>query len=507
MVTAAQMREIDRVTIVERGIPGIELMERAGLTISQACADLLQQPGPVLVLCGKGHNGGDGFVAARYLAQSGYETYVLPVLGIEGLSGDAKTAFERLPSSVSRLVLPDESAFQELVQGADGIIDAMLGTGFSGSPRSPLDWIIRTLNGSSTPVVSADIPTGLNSDTGEADLAVKAAITVTIGLPKIGMLSVSGVEHSGHVRVEPIQFPPDMLAEAGHKRRTITLTEAAALLPRRPPDGHKGSFGTASLFAGSRTMPGAAILAATGALRSGAGLVRAVTPSVNRGVLASSLPECLHELHGAEDVLEPLGETALKRLEANSDALLAGPGCTTAAAFGQLVEQLMSDTTGPLVLDADALNILAKRKDVAGKLTPRVIVTPHPGEMARLSGEPVQTGFPDRWNWAARTSGRLNCYVLLKGFGSLVATPEGRVTHIPTGNTALARGGSGDVLAGMICGLLAQGLPPEESAILGAFVCGLAADIAIRKASGRGLTTSEIARHIPPAWSEIEQSR
>ncbi len=506
VVTAAEMREIDRSAIEDRGIPGADLMERAGQAIAEACADLLQQPGPVLVLCGKGNNGGDGFVAARYLAQSGYDVYILPVFGTADLKGDARSAHGLLPGSVRVLSLPSREEFRDLVLSADAVIDAILGTGSSGELRTPLDWIAEELNSAATPVIAADIPTGLDADTGESSLAIRAAVTVTIGRPKIGMLSPAGIDACGRVRVEPVQFPTELLDDPKHERRTLTLSEAAALLPPRPPDSHKGTFGTAVLFAGSTQMPGAAILCAIGALRSGAGLVRVATPRANRDAIVARLPECLHmTLQG--DVPGTIGEGELARLENDSESFLAGPGCTTGPQFARLVEQLLRESTTPLVLDADAITILAKRPDLQALLSPRVVLTPHPGEMARLTGGPVRTRFSERWSWAADTARKLECTVVLKGFGTLVADPQGRVTHVPTGNTALARGGSGDVLAGMICGLLAQGCGPADAAALGAFVCGLAADIAIREVSPRGLATSEIADRIPAAWREIERNR
>jgi len=507
VVTAAEMREIDRLAIETRGIAGIDLMERAGAAIAQAYADTLPERGPVVVLCGRGNNGGDGFVAARWLARSGYDVHVVPVLGAEALRGDAREAFERLKSESVRIRdLPPREGLREMLRDADGAVDAMLGTGASGPLRAPLDWIVEELNASRIPVVAADIPTGLDADKGEGAVAVRAAVTVAIGLPKFGMLTPNGVDRCGAVRVERIGFPDDLLDAAECQSRTITLREAAALLPPRPRDGHKGTFGTAAIVAGSRAMPGAATLCAIGALRSGAGLVRVATVECNREIVAAQLPEALL-LTIPEDGAGAIGNASAfaEDVEA-ADAVVVGPGCGTGAGFQATLASLLPRVAGKAVLDADALNVLAKRIEMRPSLAPQTIVTPHPAELARLLG--VSTAFFLAYYCDIRD---LPPYPIrrasdLKGFGTLVAEPNGRVCHVPSGNTALSRGGTGDVLAGMIGGLRAQEVAPANAAILGAFVCGLAADIAVRERSARGLTTREVAECIPLAWREIERA-
>lgn len=507
VVTAAEMREIDRLAIETRGIPGVELMERAGAAIAQAYADTLPERGPVVVLCGRGNNGGDGFVAARWLARSGYDVHVVPVLGTNELRGDAREAFERLkPEPVPIHDLPPRDGLRELLRDADGAVDAMLGTGASGALRAPLDWIVEELDASRIPVVAADIPTGLDADTGEGAIAVRAAVTVAIGLPKFGMLTPNGVDRCGAVRVERIGFPDDLLDSSECLSRTITLREAAALLPPRLRDGHKGTFGTAAIVAGSRAMPGAATLCGIGALRSGAGLVRVATVECNREIVAAQLPEVLLSTM-PEDGAGAIGNAnaVAEDVEA-ADAIVVGPGCGTGAGFQAALASLLPRIAGKGVLDADGLNVLAKRIEMRPSLAPQTIVTPHPAELARLLGVSTAEVQADRWRIARRAAKDLRCVVVLKGFGTLVAEPNGRVCHVPSGNTALSRGGSGDVLAGMIGGLRAQGLAPANAAILGAFVCGLAADIAVRERSARGLTTREVAECIPLAWREIERA-
>lgn len=509
VVSAAQMREIDRVAIEQRGIPGIDLMEAAGRAVAQACIDTLPEPGPVVVLCGRGNNGGDGFVAARWLARSGCDVHVVPALGLDGLRGDAQLALERLQCEAVRFhELSGREALAALLQDADAAIDALLGTGATGELRPPVDWIVDELNASRIPVIAADLPTGLDADTGAGERVVRAAVTVAIGLPKFGMLSPRGVDCCGAVRVERIGFPADLLDDAAHPSRTLTLREAAAMLPARPRDAHKGTFGTAAILAGSRDMPGAAVLCGIGALRSGAGLVRVATVASNRALVATQLPEVLLSAL-PEDESGAIAAGAAHALEealGEADAAVAGPGCSTHAGFQATLAALLQRSSATAVLDADALNVLARRPEFRLSLSPSTILTPHPAELGRLLGRSVADIQGDRWSAAREASKVLGCIVVLKGFGTLVAEPGGRVAHVPSGNTALARGGSGDVLAGMIGGLRAQGVDAERAAVLGAFVCGLAADIAVRERSARGLTTREIAECLPLAWREIERA-
>lgn len=507
VVSAQKMREIDRVTIEERGISGRELMERAGRAIAEGTAEFAEAGTAVLILCGKGNNGGDGFVAARYLAQSGREVILIPVFGTDGLGGDSRSAFDDMPpASITVRELPGRSEFPSFVEQFSTVLDAMLGTGATLPLRQPLDWVVQALNDSTVPVVSADIPTGLDADSGRADHAVRAALTVTIGLPKIGMLSPAGADVCGRVRVEAIQFPPDLLEDAAILESTMTASEAAALLPPRPSDSHKGTYGTLTICAGSNGMPGAALLAGTSALRSGVGLVRMHVPGGIRPHVATHLPEALLSTAGGESAprLAPPMEDNFDGILQQPSAVVVGPGTTVNPGPTDFLKGLLKSFDGPTLIDADALGILAAHEEIAKLVHPRCVLTPHPGEMARLLGSTVAEIQRDRWQAAREAAEKFECPVVLKGCGTLVGVPGGRITHIPTGNTALARGGTGDLLAGMIGGLLAQGMAPESACCLGAFVCGMAADILIRDRSARGVLVREIAQTIPLAFRELE---
>lgn len=506
LVTAAQMRRIDMRMIEERGVSARALMEAAGRAIADTLIEDLEAPEPVLVLVGPGNNGGDGLVAARVLAERGWPTEVLAVRGDDFAGASAEV----------RAALPGEVPLRTIEELGDGakayidrfgvVVDAMLGTGTSGPPRPPMDAVIRWVNGRRRYVLSADIPTGLDADTGQAETAIRANRTVTIGLPKRGMVTAQGPALSGAVRVAPIQFARDLLTADELTCDTMSMEEAAALLPPRPFDGNKGTFGLVSIVAGSAAMPGAAVLATLGALRSGVGLVRVYAPDPVRAAIMLHAPEAmfLNTQRPLPDAVEALRERDWQELQRRCTAMVIGPGIGADPRTRDFLFQALERGLKPLVLDADALNIMSEERDLQRFLTEETIVTPHPGELARILRKPVSEVQADRWRAAEDAAEMLRCVVVLKGHGTLIARPDGRTTHIPSGNTALAKGGSGDVLAGMIGGLLAQGLETVAAAKLGCWVHGLAADIAVREMSPRGLLLRDIVARIPIAFTELE---
>lgn len=505
VVSAEQMRRIDRIAIEERGMPVQELMEAAGRAAAQAVCAAHPEPGRAVVLCGKGNNGGDGLVAARCLHQYGWRVDV--VIVEEGFTGAAAEARQRVPSPVR--IIPWESLGDngsELLAACDVAVDALLGTGARGAPRPPTSDMIAALNSARVPVVAIDIPSGLDADSGDGAHAVRAGMTVAIGLPKLGLLAGDGPEVSGRVIVENIGFATDLLEDSAVRTETQTPAEAAALLPPRPRSGHKGTFGLCVVAAGCESMPGAAALALEGALRSGCGLVRGWVPRAVRPIVAGRLPEVLLPSAKGEtaSMLRPLLKSEWEQFTEKAAAIVVGPGIGMDGATADFVFQVLEKSAVPVVVDADALNLLAREREFHRFLDAEHILTPHPGELARLLERPASGIQADRWQAAMDAADKFGCTVVLKGAGTLVATPGGAVTHIPTGNTALARGGSGDLLAGLIGGLAAQGCTPASAARLGAWVHGLAADIAARDGSPRGLTVSEIAARLPLAFRETE---
>lgn len=490
LLTTAEMREVDRRAIEERGIPASQLMEEAGRAIALDVADHLE-PGPVIVLAGKGNNGGDGYVAARYLHNAGWRVQVV-AFGTPS-DGPAKEAVEALPPEVPVVAAETIGDLKGLISNQDAAIDALLGTGFKGSAEGLYAAGIKAINESGIPIFSADIPSGLEGDSGRAVLAVRAARTITMGAPKIGFLKGDGPSHTGVVKVAPLRFPRDLIEGTPSKCWSYGLQDAAAALPERPADGHKGTFGLTVLVAGSERYPGAALLSAEGALRSGCGLVRLITPDSVARLALGRFPELLYQSN-TEDALD------------RARSIVAGPGMDTLATSELDLRWVLAQRNLPTVLDADAVTMIAADESIADQLTERHLLTPHPGEMGRLLGSDAGAVQEDRWGAAALAAEEFGCCVLLKGNGTLLAQRDGTVTHIGAGNTAWSRGGAGDVLAGLIGGLMAQGLDPVAAGKLGAFAHGLAADLYVRDDSARGALTSEVASLLPRAFREIERA-
>jgi len=505
LVTAARMREIDRIHIMDRGIPAEVLMEAAGRAIARHFAGMMPEPGRAVVLCGKGNNGGDGLVAARFLHSIGWKVEVLSTSG--NFTDAAQNARAQLPTGTPIRRVEDIADLVGWLRDFDGAIDALLGTGAKGALREDFAELVEALNMSRIFVLAADIPTGLNADTGEAPLAVIAHVTVTIGRPKIGMVRGRGPEVTGRVIVEPIQFEPAILDGGDVRTETLLPDEATRLLPHRPLDGNKGTFGLCLVVAGSDAMPGAAVLATLGALRSGCGLVRAFAPSAVRSALAIHAPEALLPLSASARSATHLAldPTRWNELMQKTDSIVIGPGMGMESGTRDLLYQVLEKGHVPTVIDADALNMIAEENDLRALLDESHVLTPHPGELARLMSRSTSEIQQDRFVAAADAADRFGCTVVLKGRGTLVATPGGPIAHVGTGNTALAKGGSGDLLAGLIGGLLAQGLAPAHAAQLGCWVHGLAADVAAREQSTRGLLMRDIADAIPRAFHEVEQ--
>lgn len=504
LVTAATMREIDRRSIEERGVPPARLMEAAGQAVALDVAEHFPR-GSAVVICGKGNNGADGFVVARRLAQAGW--HVAVVVGESPAAGSlAEDMREALPPDVILTPAGEISDLASWLGRFDVAVDALLGIGLRGPARDRDAWIIEALNEAHLPVFAVDIPSGLDADLGTGGAVVRAFRTVTFGHAKVGMVRGIGPAHCGTVRVERINFPADLLEGAFTPFATLTTGEAAALLPLRPTDGHKGTFGMLLLAAGSEAMPGAAILAALGAVRGGCGLVRLLTPHAVRSLAVGTLPEILRATASQPTAhLGPLAEHDIEPTLERARAWAIGPGMGTHPDSAALLEQLL-ETPLPGVIDADALNLLVGNGRLLKKLAPYHVLTPHPGEAARLLETTADAVQRDRWARAVELAKRTGATVLLKGAGTLIATPDGHITHCGTGNTAWARGGAGDVLTGVVGSLLAQGASATSAARLGAFVHGMAADLYAKSLSPRGARTTDLVDRLPEAFRVLEEA-
>jgi len=512
LVTAAEMRALDRWTI-EHGTPGHVLMERAGAGAAAALRRRLGRPrGPVVVVCGRGNNGGDGFVIARHLRRAGVTAEVWLAAAPDAVQGDAArmlASWRRGTGGIHALTLPAHvDALARRLPRASMVVDALLGTGLNAPVSGHLASVIDAINVAGRPTFAVDVPSGLSADTGHPlGAAVRATATATFGFAKIGQCVYPGVDYVGTLDVVDIGIPADAVAAVGPKTTLLEATEVGAWLPRRPRAGHKGTFGHVLVIAGSRGKSGAALLAAEGAGRAGAGLTTLAGPAA----LQSTLEGHVREAMTAALPDDPAGTMALgdggalTELLAGRAAVTCGPGLGVSAGTRALVAALVRQCTVPLVLDADALNVVAGTPVLAERRAP-TILTPHPGEMARLAGVDTGAVQADRVGVVRRVARDLGAIVVLKGARTVIAAPDGRTAIAPVGNPGLGSGGTGDVLAGVVGGLLAQGLAPFEAAAFGVYAHGAAADAVAAERGEVGLLARDVLAALPPAIARLQGS-
>ncbi|MGR9035822.1 MAG: NAD(P)H-hydrate dehydratase [Gammaproteobacteria bacterium] len=474
---AAQVRELDRITIEDYGIPGFELMSKAGEAVFQAIGQKWPKAHSLAVFCGGGNNGGDGFIVARLARASGWDVSVYSLSNPEQLKGDALTAFQSFRQS-GGAILPYKTG-QSIK--ADVIVDALLGTGLDRPVTGLYADAIREINHSNIPVIAVDIPSGLNADTGNAmGCAVKAGMTVTfIGL-KQGLFTGYAADYCGKIIYDSLEVPDLIFRNVSSKVARVLPTP----FERRNPSAHKGLFGRVLIVGGDHGFTGAVRMAGEAALRIGAGLVTIATRAAHAPVMNIGRPELM--CHGVEtaDALLPL----LKK----ADAVVLGPGLSQSEWAKRMFNAVITSDK-PLVVDADGLNLLAVQP---GGIADAIrILTPHPGEAARLLGCSSAEIQQDRFAAAAAIRFKYGGIAVLKGAGTLIAS-EQRIAVSGTGNPGMASGGMGDVLSGVIAGLLAQGLPPPQAAEQGVYLHGLAADIAAAKGGERGLLATDLMPYI-----------
>ena len=512
VLNADQMREADRRTIEDLGIPSAVLMENAGrqvVSAMEAAFDDLRES-RVAVLAGRGNNGGDGFVVARVLSEKGVDVRVC-VIGAAGAArGDARLNLDilgRLGVDVLEIVsAQDWELHGAEVLRCDIVVDALSGTGLH-SPLSGLaETVVQDLNASGVPVVAVDLPSGLSADdAAPIGPAVQASLTVTFGAPKLPLMLPPGESLAGSVVVAEIGIPRVIIDELpGPRIEAIEREDVRALVRERAPDAHKGDFGHALIISGSRGKTGAAHLAAESALRSGAGLVSVATPSSCLPVIAAL---------GAAYMTIPLDElpdgtvtaAAVDRaLASPHDVIAAGPGLGTGPDQAAFISALLDRCARPLVLDADALTVLASDPArLTGSPERPVVITPHPGEMARLIAASAVDVQRRRLAVARDFAAGHHVYVVLKGHRTLVATPEGTVYINPTGNPGMATGGSGDVLTGTIAGWLAQGLGVTAACLLAVYLHGAAGDLAAADVGEVAMTAGDIVAELGEAVLEL----
>ncbi len=517
LCTTQQMRSIDRRTIEDYGLTGCELMERAGCRVAETARRLIGGVAgkTIAVTCGKGNNGGDGFVAARYLHQWGAMVDCRVLDSRPAVSGDAAGHLERLEEAGltpdfqvnGPLKLPDRPPAL--------IIDALLGTGLKGPPRDPYGRAITEINLCPAPVLSVDTPSGLAPGCGfpqqrpmEEWPCIRADHTLAIGLMKVDLATCPGRSWCGSVEVADIGFPDKAIVAERLYLAMPEQHEMAGLIPAHLPGDHKGSRGRVAIVAGSAGMAGAATLASRAALRSGAGMVMLGSPAGlmdaltarHTEVMLRSLPET------AGGTLSLAAEPAIESLLSWADVLAIGPGLTRHEETSNLVHRVVSNSEIPIVIDADGVNAFSGRAGDLSGLRPEIILTPHVFELSRLTGAPVEEIEADRVEAAMQTAGSLQVTLVLKGAATLVASPFGQVSVNPTGNPGMATAGSGDVLTGIIAALLGQGLDAWDAARLGVYLHGLAGDLGADVMGPHSLVAGDLIDHMPGAFLNTSET-
>jgi len=529
ILTAQQMREADRLTTEKHGIPSLQLMGNAGAGVvallQKLFSDLPKRR--IVVLCGKGNNGGDGFVVARLLKQLGASPSVILLAQPEAIHGDAALNMERWRHCGGEFhsitdVADWHDGGRSAIEGQEIIVDALLGTGISGPVTGILAQVIEDVNAISSrgrhsvKVIAVDMPSGLPSDGGAAEgPAIRADWTVTFTAPKRGQLISPNCDRVGKLVVHGIGTPRSVIEQLpadGEEMRWLDASEFRGLPLRRKPDSNKGTYGHALIVAGSRGKAGAAALAGWGALRAGAGLATVATPEDALPTVASYRPE----LMTAALAQTENGTISLRNFEYNrfaelckgKNVLAMGPGLTMNDETQQFVRRVLAECPLPIVLDADGLNALAAAPTpVLDRCSPAMALTPHPGEMGRLLGVSTEKVQANRLAAAHAAAKKYNAYVVLKGFHTIVASPSGRVLINSTGNPGMATAGTGDVLTGIIAGLTAQFGVDEWERVLGfgVYLHGLAGDLAVQRTGEGPMIAGDLIDSIPEAFARVHR--
>ncbi|MDI6600333.1 MAG: NAD(P)H-hydrate dehydratase [Thermoanaerobacteraceae bacterium] len=509
ILTAEEMRNVDRIAIEEIGIPGVVLMEHAALSV---LAEIEKSLGDVkgrrfAVFCGRGNNGGDGLALSHLLIQKGAECYVFLSGTMEEIGGDAGinlSVLRGVGGYIAEVTQKESIKFiEKQVRESDVIIDAILGTGIKGEVRGINRDLIEFINTMDKPVVSVDIPSGLNSDTGRPmGVAVKSDITVTFGYPKVGEVIYPGAEYTGRLVVADIGYPARTVEEVNPAGRLLTREELP-FIKDREKDTHKGNYGHVLVIGGSKDFIGAPVISSLAALKSGAGLVTMAVPSCIAGMVSGRTLEVIPIALCDEDGY--LGKGALDEVLTKIDrfdVVAVGPGLGMGGSVKAFMDGLIRNCPLPMVIDADGLNNIDPSLLLKSKAS--VVVTPHPGEMARLTNRKTEEINDDRISSTRDFTRRYKAACVLKGARTVIAA-ENRYYISPTGNPGMATAGSGDVLTGVIAGFIGQGFSITDAAILGTYIHGLAGDMLVEKRGEYGMTATDIALYIPAAINALKK--
>ena len=511
IVTAEQMREIDRLTIEKYGVPSLTLMERAGEAVTRAIQKRFARNAKkgVLIVAGKGNNGGDGLVVARLLKKKRIPCEVALLARAEELSIDAThnlRAYLKLKGKVTEISAQRLDLLSARVSKNALIVDAILGTGIKSEVRGLFADAITLINAAGLPVVAVDIPSGLDTDKGgPLGVAIQAEMTAALGFPKLGEVIYPGVRYTGQLVVADIGLDERAVAQVVPQAELLERETVRWLVPRRDSDTHKGSYGHLLIVAGSRGKTGAAILASRAAMRSGAGLATLAAPRALNSIFASALVEVMTEplRDNVAEEIEALSDDEWRRLLKRKDALLFGPGIGVSPATQNMLRWLLRNLAMPWVIDADGLNNLVLEIDRLRHARVAPVLTPHPGEMARLTGKSAAEVNADRVGIARSFAVEHRCHLVLKGARTVIDTPDGKIFINPNGNPGMASAGMGDVLAGILTALLGQELRPEDAMKLGVYLHGFVGDRVAETKGPIGLIASDIIDALPSGMRDL----
>jgi NAD(P)H-hydrate epimerase len=509
VVAADTMAEIDSRTIAEYGIAGLQLMEHAGSSCVDEIVACFPGAGRCVVLAGKGNNGGDGYVIARLLNLKGWYVKVICLAERDQISGDAALNLKRLSGSVTYFCTDEDTLanlYRDEIMHADILVDALLGTGLNSTVSGIYHNAIELMNVSGLPIVAVDIPSGIHGTTGRVQgTAVKADCTVTFALAKLGHVLYPGAEYSGRLVIADIGIPLRITADAPG---CIFLTEEEVrpMVRHRSRGAHKGTFGHCLIVAGSPGKTGAAVLSTNSAVRAGSGLVSVAVAAAIHTVLEIKTTEAMTVAipDGGSGCLTSGAVPSLEKLLVGKDAVALGPGIGRHPETASLVHLLVESVSLPLVVDADGLNALAEDISVLPrKKSPLMVLTPHPGEMTRLTGLSIADIEADRISVARKFAGDNGVFLILKGARTVIASPTGRVAINGSGNPGMASGGMGDVLTGIIVSLLGQGYSGWDACCLGVYLHGYAADMVADEKGEIGITASDVLEMLPYAYTKL----
>ena len=508
------MNRIDRLVVEKFDFSTAQLMEKAGEAVVKALQEItapLSQK-TIGVICGKGNNGGDGLVAARLLKKQKVSVVVVLTADLDALGSEAQNQYRKAKAAkVPVLILTGKDGLkpvQAALEVCDVLVDALLGTGLSRPVEGLIRDLIKSLNQLGKPILAVDVPSGLSADKGiPLGEAIRAQWTVTFGLPKVGFYMPTASVYTGKVQVAPIGFPEELLKDSFLKYELTGLDQVQKALPRYDDNTHKGTRGRVLVVAGATGLTGAAALAAWGAQRIGAGLVTVACAESLNPILASKLTECMTapvpEVAGG--FLSLRAATRILYLATNVNSIVIGPGIGRHGETGQLLKEILTKLTSPMVIDADALYLLGSQLDILKSVRAPVILTPHPGEAAWLLKTTVAEVEQNRLQVAKKIAAEYNVVLVLKGHHTIIANPQGDVRINSTGNRGLATGGTGDVLSGILGGLLAQRLSPYDAATVGVYLHGLAGEKASRRLGPDGLLAGDLLPLLPRLLRQVRE--